>query len=73
MRTLMHVMEQWFSTGLAIFMLVAAMASFYFVLAMCRPTHVQLSRGGIRFIFKMMPMFMQDALCPWSKIEQVSP
>lgn len=72
MRTLMHVMEQWFSTGLAIFMLVAAMASFYFVLAMCRPTHVQLSRGGIRFIFKMMPMFMQDALCPWSKIEQVS-
>jgi hypothetical protein len=44
----------------------------YFVLAACRPTHIQLSRGGLRIISKIMPGFMQDAICPWNKVQSVS-
>jgi predicted Ser/Thr protein kinase len=53
------------------FYLMAALF-LYFLLAICRPTHIQLTKEGIRFIFKTMPVFMQDQICPWSKIKQVT-
>ncbi len=72
MRAIMHLLEQWMSTGALVLMFVIGVTIIYFILAACRPTHVQFSRSGLRFIFKMMPMFMQDAVCPWSKIQQVT-
>lgn len=57
--------------GLMVFFFMVAILLLYFAVAMCRPTHIQLSRRGIRFTFQMMPRFMWDAICPWEKVEQL--
>jgi len=44
----------------------------YVVLAACRPTHIELTRDGVRFIFGTMPIFMQERVCPWSKVKRIS-
>ncbi|CAN5633801.1 hypothetical protein BH10CYA1_BH10CYA1_45330 [soil metagenome] len=72
MKAVMSALEQFSNTGALLFWFVLAATAFYFILAACRPTHLQFSRAGIRFLSKAMPMFMQDAVCPWSKIDQIT-
>lgn len=57
--------------GVNLFMVLSTFMMLYFIVAVCRPTHIQLSRKGIRFTFQMMPTFMWDPICPWDKIEQL--
>ncbi len=64
--------EHMFDWWPQLFVYLMCALALYFVLAACRPTHIQLTKDGVRFIFKMMPVFMQDRICPWSKIKQIS-
>lgn len=66
-----HGLESLISTGINLFFTLVGLMLLYFGVAICRPTHIQLSQKGIRFTFQMMPAFMWDPICPWSKIEQL--
>jgi tRNA A-37 threonylcarbamoyl transferase component Bud32 len=66
-----HGLENLVSTGLNLFFALIGLMLLYFGIAICRPTHIQLSQKGIRFTFQMMPAFMWDPICAWSKIEQL--
>lgn len=68
---LLYGLQTLVNNGLSVFFAMVAILVLYFAVAMCRPTHIQLSRKGIRFTFQMMPSFMWDAICPWEKVEQL--
>lgn len=44
----------------------------YILLAACRPTHVQLTKNGLRFISNFMPGFMQDRVCAWNDVAGIT-
>ncbi len=67
-----HALDSALNSCLNFFMFIFAFMVLYLLLAACRPTHIEISRKGIRFIFKTMPFYMQDAICPWDSIQQLT-
>lgn len=54
-----------------IFATLLAAVLMYVTFSLCRPTHIELRKEGLRFNSSRMPLFMQDNLVPWSEVERM--
>lgn len=70
--TAFRAVDNLLNSSIGFFIFLFGLAILYLLLAACRPTHIELSSKGVRFTFKAMPFYMQDAVCPWDSIQQLT-
>ncbi|MBY0549874.1 MAG: serine/threonine protein kinase [Candidatus Obscuribacterales bacterium] len=51
--------------------IVLSLAVLYGLFATCRPTHVEISKKGLRIIGTHMPWWIRDPILPWEKVVRI--